>query len=368
MGLKSNLKIASPLWHRLVDFWSWWIKELVDILPVSMRSAILPNVEHLYLVLNGSEVIVSQGTYEGYHPVGRYPLSADALSPEHLQELKNLGERTREVVLCLPAEKVLVKTLTLPQAAEENLREVLGFEMDRQTPFSLDQVYYDYVLSARNSKKNTITLDMIVTPRLFLDAKLGKLNEIGFQPHRATICPDNPGQPWRVNLLPAEVMQHRVDSARQLNFVLAALALVLLLGAIALPLINKLHVINALEARTELASGKAEMVRRLQDEVNRLDTGSRFLVEKKQASPLLLEIVNELTHILPDDTWIYQLDIKGQEVYVQGQSNSAAALIPIIESSRILRNARFRSPVTKMPGSHTERFHLSADVATRPAT
>jgi general secretion pathway protein L len=89
-------------------------------------------------------------------------------------------------------------------------------------------------------------------------------------------------------------------------------------------------------------------------------------VEKKQATPLVLEIVNEVTRILPDDTWINQLDIKEQEVQIQGQSTSAAALIPSIESSEILQNARFRSPVTKMPGSSTERFHISADVARSP--
>jgi general secretion pathway protein L len=356
----------SPLLHRLIEFWSWWIGELVGFLPASIRSVILPGVEHLYLVLNGPEIIVSQGTAETYHEVGRYPLSAATLTSEQAKEIEELAGRTREVVLCLPSDKVLFKTLTLPLAAEENLREVLGFEMDRETPFSLEQVFYDYILSARNPKNNTITLNMVVTPKLFLKDLLGKLNEIGFHLHRATTCLENGGQPQSLNLLPAEFMQRRPDSARYLNFVLGILSLVLLLGAIALPLINKLHVIEVLEARTQLATGKAEVIRRLQEEVKHLGTSSRFLVEKKQATPLVLEIVNEVTRILPDDTWINQLDIKEQEVQIQGQSTSAAALIPSIESSEILQNARFRSPVTKMPGSSTERFHISADVARSP--
>lgn len=365
---KSRFRFISPLWHRLFEFWSWWTEELVCILPASIRTVIMPGVENLYLVLNGAEIIASQGTAETYHEVGRYPLSAATLTPKQAEEIKDLTGRTREVVLCLPAEKVLFKRLTLPLAAEENLREVLGFEMDRQTPFSLEQVFYDYILSARNSKNNTLTLNMVVTPKLFLNNLLGNLNEIGFHLHRATICPKNGGQPQPVNLLPAEFMQRRPDSARYLNFALGILSLVLLLGIIALPLMNKHHVIRVLEARTELATGKAEVVRRMQEEVKRLGTSSRFLVEKKQATPLVLEIVNEVTHILPDDTWINQLDIKGQEVQIQGQSTSAAALIPIIESSEIFHNARFRSPVTKMPGSSTERFHISADVTRNPGS
>ena len=267
------------------------------------------------------------------------------------------------MVLCLPADKVLVKSITLPLVAEENLREVLGFEMDRQTPFSLEQVYYDHILSARNSKTGTLSLELVVTPRRYLDELLTKLGDIGFQLHQVSICRDS-GQAEAINLLPEQARQHRPDSARYLNLALGVVVLVLLLGAVALPLINKLHVINTLEARAELVTAKAEVIQRLREEVEQLGAGTRFLVEKKQATPLTLEIIDELTRLLPDDTWINRLDIKGQEVEIQGQSASAASLIPLIESSDRLRNPRFRSPVTQLPGSDNERFHLSAELAT----
>ena len=361
--LTTRFKLTTPLLHTLTDFWSWWIAELGGILPKSVRAAILPSVERLYLKLNGQNVIASRVTSESTDEIGRYPLTAEQLQPEQAQELEELANRAREVVLCLPADKVLTKTLSLPLVAEENLREVLGFEMDRQTPFGLDQVYYDYILTARDSKKNTLTLKLVVTPRQFLDKLLTHLDDIGFQPRQATICRENTGQPQPVNLLPKEARQRRPDTARYLNLALGVLALVLLLGAIALPLVNKLHVINALEARVELVSAKAEVTRRLREEVEQLGMDSRFLLEKKQATPLTLEIINELTRILPDDTWINRLNIKGREVEIQGQSASAAALIPLIESSDSLRNPRFRSPVTKIPRLNTERFHLSAEVA-----
>ena len=104
-------------------------------------SAILPRVERLYLQLNAQQVIASRGTSESTHEIGRYPLTAEALQPEQSHELEELAGRAREVVLCLPADKVMARKLMLPLVAEENLRQVLGFEMDRQTPFSLDQVY-----------------------------------------------------------------------------------------------------------------------------------------------------------------------------------------------------------------------------------
>ena len=360
--LKTHFKFTAPLLHQLAGFWTWWIAELGGILPKSIRSTILPRVERLYLQLNGPEVIACQGTIERVHEIGRYPLTAEALQPGQAQALEELAGRAREVVLCLPADKVLVKTLSLPLVAEENLREVLGFEMDRQTPFRLDQVYYDHLLSARNSKTNSLTVDLVLTPRPFLDDLVVRLAGIGLQPDQATLCREKTGQPQPVNLLPEQVRQHRPDSARYLNLALGVVALMLLVGAIALPLVNKLQVIPALEARTELVTVQAEVARRLREQVEQLGTGSRFLIEKKHGMPLALEIINELTRILPDDTWINRLDIKGQEVQIEGQSASASALIPLIESSDKLRNPRFRSPVTRMPRTNTERFHLSAEV------
>ena len=319
-------------------------------------------MERLYLQFDGEEIIALEGTSGALHEVGRFPQMASALLPEQAQMLEQLVGRSRELVLCLPADRVLVKRLTLPLVAEENLREVLGFEMDRQTPFNLDQVYYDHRLVKRNPKAKTLSVDLLVTPRRFLDDLVSRLQELGIKLDRATLCQQQGGQIQSVNLLPQAARHDRTDSARYLNLALGIVALLLFLGAIALPLVNKLQVIKALETRTELATGKAEVTRRLLEQVEQLDRNSRFLVDKKQAMPMTLEIINELTRILPDDTWINRLSIKEQEVQIQGLSAAASALIPLIESSDKLHNPRFRSPVTRIPQNNTERFHLSAEI------
>ena len=366
--LKTSFKTTTPLLHALTGFWNWWIAELAGILPKNIRAAILPRVERLYLQLQGKQVVASRGTSEATEEIGRYPLTAEALQPAQAHELEELAGRTREVVLCLPADKVLVKQLTLPLVAEENLRQVLGFEMDRQTPFSLDQVYYDHTLTERNARANTLAVELAVTPRPYLDELLASLDNLGLRPHQATLCEENSGRAQAINLLPETARHRRPDTARYLNLALGVVAVALLIAVIALPLLNKLHVIDTLEARSEMVTGKAEVTRRLREQITQLDLDARFLVEKKRATPLALEIINELTRILPDDTWINRLDIKGQEVQIQGQSASAAALIPLIESSDWLRNPRFRSPVTRTPGMNSDRFHLSADLIPGPET
>lgn len=360
---KANVqfKFATPMLRQLQSFWAWWLLELEAVLPAPLRQRILPRTERVYLDLNGPILAVSHGTAETRRSLGTYPLTASGTGQVPGPEARTLIRRAGELVLCLPADKVLTKSLTLPLAAEENLREVLGFEMDRNTPFSAQQVYYDYIVTSREPKKQTITLDLVVTPRPLLDELLVQLDALGLHPQRVTARRKSGARLLPVNLHPHGGHNGHADTLRYVNLGLTAVLIALLIGAAAVPLLHKRQAIHALEAELAVTEEKSELAGRLREELNRLTSDTKFLLEKRQSTPLALEIITELTRILPDDTWITHLDIKGWEVNVQGESASAASLIPLIESSTVLSGARFRSPVTRTPRSDAERFILSAE-------
>lgn len=342
--------------RRLHDFWSWWSSELLGMLPGRLRALVGTGRQQLFLEIRGTDVAVSRGTRteSGAAEQRVYPLNGG--------EPPSLPTGIGQVVLLLPREKVLAKPVSLPLAAEENLREVLSFEMDRLTPFSADQVYFDHTAPARDPKKHTLTMDLLVAPRQTLDEPLAALARIGLHPDIVTTRGDN-ARPLAVNLLFAQARRRRPVSVRRLNFLLAALALVLLTTAAVLPLLYKSHMINALEPLLDAASARAVAAQRLSEEIEHLLANSQFLVEKKHTTPMLLHTLNELTRTLPDDTWLERLEVNGLEVQLIGVSGSAAALIPLLESAPFFQNARFRSPVTRAPLANEERFHISAQIS-----
>lgn len=363
-ALKNRRSFTAPLMHRLTGAWKWWLAELGDMLPDGIRSLVASGPKCLYLEMSNVEVIASHRTRDENIELARYPMTGADIPPDQPQKVRDLASRASEVVLCLPRDKVLIKTLHLPLATAENLREVLGFEMDRQTPFRVEQVYYDYHIASADLKNKRLDIVMVVTPRGLLDELLEKLRATELQPHRVTVCRNGEQIPCAVNLLPVSRRQQKSAATRTLNLALSVLTAVLLFSAVALPLLNKHFATRNLESRIDVASGAAEVARRLRIEVDHLNTSTRFLAEKKKSTPLALEIISELTRILPDDTWVNRLDLKDHEVQIQGQSLAAAALIPLIESSPMLSNARFRSPVTKIPRAEEELFHLSAEFST----
>ena len=82
---------------------------------------------------------------------------------------------------------------------------------------------------------------------------------------------------------------------------------------------------------------------------------------------MIVELIDEISRILPDHTWIARLDLSDDELQIQGQSSASSSLIGIIESSPWFENARFGSPVVQIAGTETDRFHITATVARKRA-
>jgi general secretion pathway protein L len=201
----------------------------------------------------------------------------------------------------------------------------------------------------------------VYSPRNVVDQLLDNVARHGVRPDVVT-SRGSEGELRPVNLLPANKRQNKRKAARRQNIVLAALAMLLFITAVALPLVQKEQVVRALEAELQNAVAEAKESTQLRQDVETLAEGSRLLMEKKQSNILIIQVIDEVSRILPDHTWLNRLDIAGDEIQVQGQSSSAAALIALIESSPMLHNARFRSPVIQVPRTNEERFHLSANI------
>ncbi len=74
-------------------------------------------------------------------------------------------EEHAKLVLVAPENILLKKTLSFPSAAESNLREALGFELNRRTPFSQNQVYYDHQIVGHDKQANKLQVELFLVLR-----------------------------------------------------------------------------------------------------------------------------------------------------------------------------------------------------------
>jgi general secretion pathway protein L len=351
-----RIRYADPLIGRLHSFWRWWSGELIELLPENLQKAIAQRQQKLYVELDNDKLLLSLGNHAAQREVLRLAVDADNAEEE------DIPREVQQTILLLPDDKVLARRITLPAAAEENLREVLGFEMDLHTPFEAAEVYYDYTVVGRDSKRQQVTVDLVYAPRNAVDSLVDGTSSLGMKTDVITCRRRDNANLQPVNLLPQEMRRTRRFDVKNLNLALTAVLAVLLVMAITIPIVQKNRAIEALEAQVQTAAAEAREGSQLRQNLEKMADASRFLVEKKAMETLTVELIDEISRILPDHTWVSRLDLTNGELQIQGQSSGSASLIAIIESSPWFKNARFRSPVVQISGTDKDRFHISADV------
>jgi general secretion pathway protein L len=83
--------------------------------------------------------------------------------------------------ICVPQDQAAIQKIVLPQAAENNLRQVLQYEIERQLPFRGDDIYFDYLPAGKQGDKLTVYLFAI--PKRNLANILDVLGSFGIRPN-----------------------------------------------------------------------------------------------------------------------------------------------------------------------------------------
>jgi general secretion pathway protein L len=73
-------------------------------------------------------------------------------------------------------------------------------------------------------------------------------------------------------------------------------------------------------------------------------------------------MLNTLSILMKDNTWMSYLQYSDGHLQIQGESPAASALLGVLEDSKLFANARFISPVTQDKISGQERFQVTVDV------
>jgi general secretion pathway protein L len=78
--------------------------------------------------------------------------------------------------------------MTLPLAAQSELREVLTFEMDRETPFKADELYWNHRLETADRQKGRLSVRLMLIPKVNLAPLLAAFDWVGIHPSRIEIA------------------------------------------------------------------------------------------------------------------------------------------------------------------------------------
>jgi general secretion pathway protein L len=107
---------------------------------------------------------------------------------------------------------------------------------------------------------------------------------------------------------------------------------------------NELNVIN-IEMKKK--KPEVEVVEKLQRQKEELGKEISELEKIKLGEVSKIEILRELTQLLPSTVWVWNLKYTGKEMEISGFADSASDLIPLLDKSPLFEKVEFLAPVTK---------------------
>lgn len=333
-------------------FFVWWFGELAALVPDGLRARLRGDGKRLL-------VEVSSSGKQFYSLCGG---NAELLADNDFSVMTANKRSPISAILALPRSEIVRRSTQLPFAAEENLREVVGFEMDRLTPFAREDVYYSCFTTDRDAKSKCIRVEVLLAPRDTVDSFLEALADEGINVTTVDIAGPEPGSLLGINLLPVAPRTAPSKRYQAMAGLLTLASAALLFLAIQIPLDRKTDYAAALAEQVKAERVRVTVLQNLEQQIVELRKPEVSLVDLKHDDALVLPLLDQVTRLLPDDAWLSELSLNGDRLGLSGFSPDSSALVTTFEQTPRFTETVFRAPVILDTRLGLERFSLSLRV------
>lgn len=267
------------------------------------------------------------------------------------------GSRT-EVVL--RADRFLFRPLELPRRAIEFLDGIVRAQIDRLTPWNPSEAVFSWA-PPTDAPNDRIELTVAATARALVTPYVHAITDLGVASVAVFTVPADAGP----HAAPIKVFEQRARGMFEIDRIRQALVGLFLISglAAAATMGYSAFALDSLDAEQQALSQKVAARRtalRMNPELT--VSAQRTLERRKQSTPSNVIVLEALSQILPDHTFVTELRIEVDKLQIVGVTRDAAALIALIEQSPHFTRATFYAPTTRGPGEPGERFHIEAHI------
>lgn len=329
-----------------------WTGSVANAIIAGAGRVVSPRVVRLVETDDGGFAVEADGKADNVP--ARIRFADGALSPPNLGPLF----RGKRVEVVLRPKRFLFRPLELPARAADFVEGIVRAQIDRLTPWTAGEAVFGCTVPVAGGS-DTITTMIAATTR---KVATGYAQAVAaFHPSAVAVCTDVEGHAGPVKVFEQSARGH-LDAARLsrlLQVVLGAVAAVAVLSAVV-----SAYVGNSLGAQEdELArqiSVRRAAVRAGADGGDHSPIAA--LERRKYETAASVIVLETLSRVLPDHTFISELHLAGDKLQISGITSNAPSLIPLIEQSQHFTRATFYAPTTRAPSDPGERFHIEARV------
>jgi general secretion pathway protein L len=339
----------------LAEFFTWWRQHLIELVPENLRQGANGQANALVVDATSPGIVILQRRRRGIEArAGQARLDEPGLPG--LRAALNQRQGGEPVILRLPAATLLERPVTLPLAAERDLERVLGYEMERLTPFAADEVYWGYSLQSRDRVRNRLLLRLTFVPRSQINDLIDTLTACAGRP--SLIESQTPTGPRVIRL------QHDQPSgraalftARNAGYALAGLAVLVVVS----PFLRQSLDMAEAQSRIDALQPRMHLVDQMRRRIAGAGAGGEAVVNETRRVGDMLGALAAITELLPDDSYLTEFNMRERKITLSGMSNAAPKLISKLSDDTRVKNPAFTAPVTRE--NNHDVFSIRADLA-----
>lgn len=355
----------------LKSFFEWWRGNLAKWVPAKIRNAYgsPPLLASIVFVEDHFQVRVKRTGILGFsHHAQHYDCQNLQEVQHQISALKPWWKPMMSVELVLPVRRCLELERDIPARAEGQAHSVLQLELQRIVPFPAESVFMDYYIFKGAGVGSMLKAKLLVAKRTLVEPILAQLKAGNYVLHGIGV-EDDQGVRLPVELLPGDVRKQFAlgISGWLRRLIVTLMVCFVLVGTLAAAMqiwqLSSLH--QKLDTKVGQSMKQAKAITKALNFQDAQIATSEVLRNRKASSPMVVEIIEEISKILPLSAYVQKIRLSENEVRLTGYAASASSLVRLISSSEMFESASFFSPVTLDPGSKKERFELQIKLAVK---
>ncbi|NWF75478.1 MAG: PilN domain-containing protein [Nitrospirae bacterium] len=120
--------------------------------------------------------------------------------------------------------------------------------------------------------------------------------------------------------------------------------------------------LQEIDKQISLRRDEVKKTEALKNDIEKLSKEISTINNFKQNRPMALNLLKEVTTILPKNTWLSRMRITETEVNLEGYATSATGLLSKLEASQYFKKAEFASPTFRDSRMNADRFNIKMEI------
>ena len=338
-------------------FFRWWFFELADMVPREVKTKLIsPATKTIISFKNGRAAVCElrkgQQAYSFASAAGSRSAGA---KPDR-----------KSASIALSEDDVFTGSFRVPASAQTRLRQAVSYEIKRRSPFRDEDALFDFTAGFPHDD-GSLTVDWATIPHALAEQARNAAKGMGYFPLSIGLLPEAGGDFKYVFFKQPLPLSLRMGKSTR---ILGAAFLILLCSFLVALSIRSERLSHAdFEAAALKAEAmKAESERTAVEQT----TAAISKIAARINDTRVIDIIQEVTRTLPDDSWVNELSLNGDQLRLVGYSSSASSLIEKFSAVSVFEHPHFQAPITPQttPQSNkvVERFDIAMTIQNRSKT